>query len=114
MTEAKVADEGSIIGYRAKAKERGKEIVCEAVGVGGEWTIPILPRGFGVVEWKVIHYVRSEEMGDLLKDALRKKAEAGLEVGDLVGDGRDGTFNIVNSGGKECSGKRSRSNRVAK
>ena len=70
MAEADVADEGRVLGYRGEAKEGGKEIVREAVCVGGERAIPIFPRGVWVVEGKVIQYVGSEEVGDLLQDAL--------------------------------------------
>ena len=48
----------------------GKEIVREAVCVGGERAISIFPRGVWLVEGKVIQYVGSDEVGDLLKDAL--------------------------------------------
>ena len=54
MAEADVADEGRVLGYRGEAKEGGKEIVREAVCVGGERAIPIFPRGVGMVKGKVI------------------------------------------------------------
>ena len=70
MAEADVADEGSVIGNRVETKERGKKIVCQVVRGGSERTIPVCPRRVRVVDREMIQYVGSEEMGDLLKDAL--------------------------------------------
>ena len=70
MAEADVADEGSVIGNRVETKERGKKIVCQVVSGGSERTIPVFPRRVGVVDREMIQDVGSEEMGDLLKDAL--------------------------------------------
>ena len=70
MTEADVADEGSVIGNRVEAKGRGKETVCHVVSGCSERTTPIFPKRIGVVDREMIQYVGSKEMGDLLNDAL--------------------------------------------